>query len=166
LLNEMALTREIIVQVGTLLLASLGVLVAISNQRRQLNAQMFIELSKRFQELLRMFPTDAWLANRNPNQPLPPPSQAITDCTLLCFQLMADVYHVRRARYVSNAMYRGWEREMKHILQGRVFRREWEQLKVEFLHNEDFLRYINELIETEVKMVATAAPSDPLVDGF
>jgi hypothetical protein len=42
---------------------------------------MFIEVSGRFQELLRMFPTEAWLANRNSSQPLPPPSQQITDCT-------------------------------------------------------------------------------------
>jgi hypothetical protein len=28
---------------------------------------MFIEVSGRFQELLRMFPTEAWLANRNPS---------------------------------------------------------------------------------------------------
>jgi len=32
---------------------------------------MFVEFSKRFEDLLRLFPTEAWLANRNPAQPLP-----------------------------------------------------------------------------------------------
>jgi len=64
-------------QVGTLVLGSLGVWVALINQRRQLNAQMFIEVTGRFQELLRLFPTEAWLANRIPSQPLPPASPGI-----------------------------------------------------------------------------------------
>jgi hypothetical protein len=153
-------------QVGTLILGSLGIWVSMLNQRRQLNAQMFIEVSGRFQELLRMFPTEAWLANRNPRQPLPPPSQEITDCTLYCLQLIADVYHVRRARYISKRVWNAWEREIKHILEGPIFRREWEGLAIEFSHNEDFLRYINGLIAPKPKAIPVAAPSDPLVDGF
>jgi hypothetical protein len=153
-------------QVGTLILGSLGIWVSMLNQRRQLSAQMFIEVSGRFQELLRMFPTEAWLANRNPRQPLPPPSHEITDCTLYCLQLIADVYHVRRARYISKRVWNAWEREIKHILEGPIFRREWEGLAIEFSHNEDFLRYINGLIAPKPKAIPAAAPSDPLVDGF
>jgi hypothetical protein len=153
-------------QVGTLVLGSLGIWVSMLNQRRQLNAQMFIEVSGRFQELLRMFPTEAWLANRNPSQPLPPPSQEITDCTLYCLQLMADVYQVRRAGYISKRVWNAWEREIKHILEGPIFRREWEGLAIEFSHNEDFLRYINGLIAPKPKLIPAAAPSGPLVDGF
>src|SRR5580658_5346840 len=133
-------------QVGTLVLGSLGVWVALLNQQRQLNAQMFITISRRFQELLQLFPTEAWLANRNASQPLPPRSQEITDCTLYCLQLIADVYHLRQTGYISNRLWNAWEREIKHILEGRIFRREWESLKIEFSHHEDFLRYINALM--------------------
>ena len=146
----MTLSRDVFVQcsqMGTLLLGCLGIWVAMFNQRRQLNAQMFIEVSGRFQELLRMFPTEAWLANRNTSQPLPPPSPQITDCTLYCLQLIADVYHVRQGGYISKALWNAWEREIKHILDGRIFRREWEGLAVEFSHNEDFLHYINGLMQ-------------------
>jgi hypothetical protein len=94
-----------------------------------------------------MFPTEAWLANRNPSQPTPPRSQEITDCTLYCLQLIADVYHLRQGGYISNKLWYAWEREIKHILDGRIFRREWEWLEVEFSHNEDFLNYINDLIK-------------------
>jgi hypothetical protein len=165
----MPLSLEAVVQlsqVGTLILGSLGIWVSMLNQRRQLNAQMFIEVSGRFQELLRMFPTEAWLANRNPSRPLPPPSQEITDCTLYCLQLMADVYRVRRGRYISKSVWNAWEREMKHILEGRIFQREWGGLAIEFSHDDDFLRYMNSLMAPEAKLIATAAPSDPLVDGF
>jgi hypothetical protein len=69
-----------------------------------------------------------WLANRNPNQLLPPSSREITDCTLYCFLLIADVYHVRQGGYISKALWKAWEGEIRHILDGRIFRREWEGL--------------------------------------
>jgi hypothetical protein len=136
-------------QVGTLVLGSLGVWVAMFNQRRQLNAQMFIEISRRFQELLRMFPTDAWLANRKPAAPLPPPSREITDCTLYCIQLVADVYHLKQGGYISQRLWSAWEREIRHILEGPVFRREWETIAVEFSHNDKFQKYIDKLIRAK-----------------
>jgi hypothetical protein len=165
----MTLSRDVVVQfsqVGTLVLGSLGVWVAMFNQRRQLNAQMFIEISGRFQELLRMFPTEAWLANRNPNQPLPAPSQEITDCSLYCMQLIADVYHLRQGGYISKGLWNAWEREIKHTLEGRIFRREWEGLSVEFSHKGHFLQYINALVAPKVMRSAAPEASDPSTDGF
>jgi len=152
-------------QVGTLVLGSLGVWVAMFNQQRQLNAQMFVTISGRFQELLRLFPTEAWLANRNANQPLPPRSHEITDCTLYCLQLIADVYHLRKGGYISNKLWYAWEREIKHTLAGRIFRREWEWLEIEFSHNEDFLGYINELMKPNQLPSAAPEPYGPLTGG-
>jgi hypothetical protein len=159
-------------QVGTLVLGSLGVWVAMLNQRRQLNAQMFITITGRFQELLRLFPTEAWLANRNANQPLPPRNHDTTDCTLYCLQLIMDVYHLRQGRYISNKLWYAWEREIKHILEGRIFRREWEWLQIEFSHHDDFLKYINELMTPNPMASAgpptrrpASAPCDPSTGG-
>lgn len=131
-----------VIQVGTLLLGSLGIWVALLNQRRQLNAQMFIEVSARFQELLRLFPTEAWLANLNPSRPLPPSSQELRDCTLYCIQLVADVYHLHKGGYISKHLWVLWEREIKRALGGPVFRREWEGVAAEFAHDRDFTQYI------------------------
>ena len=133
-------------QTGTLVFGSLGIFVALRNQRRQLNVQMFIEFSGRFQELLRLFPTEAWLANRNPAQPLPPTSQELTDCTLYTMQFIADVYYLKSGGYVSKNLWRLWEREIKNTLTGPVFQREWEGVSVEFAHNRDFVDYINTLM--------------------
>jgi hypothetical protein len=134
-------------QLGTLTIGSLGIGVALVNQRRQLNAQMYIEYSGRFQELLRVFPTEAWLANRNPSRPIPPPSQEITDCTLYCIQFIADVYHLHKAGYISNELWTVWEIEIKRTLTGPVFQREWTGVAAEFDHNRDFSQYINKLMQ-------------------
>ena len=131
-----------VLQWGTLFVGGVGIGVALINQRRQLNAQMFIEFSKRFEELLRLFPTEAWLANRRPGQKLPPPSKEITECTLYCIQFVADVYHLHRAGYISNRLWRLWEREIKRTLKGPLFVREWSTVAVEFSHDKDFLDYM------------------------
>jgi hypothetical protein len=153
-------------QVGTLVLGSLGIWVAMINQRRQLNAQMFITITGRFQELLRLFPTEAWLANRTAGQPLPPRSHEITDCTLYCLQLIADVYHLRQTGYISSKLWNAWQREIKHILEGRIFQREWQWLEIEFSHNEEFLSYINALMRPKPTTNAAPEPCGPLADGF
>src|SRR3984885_12871729 len=136
-------------QVGTLVLGSLGIWIAMINQQRQLNAQMFITVTGRFQELLRLFPTEAWLANRNPSAPLPPPSPEITDCTLYCLQLIADVYHLRQGRYISKRLWSAWEREIRHTLEGPIFQREWKTVAVEFSHHGHFQRYLDALIRAK-----------------
>src|SRR5260370_28833224 len=127
-------------QTGTLILGGLYIWVALLNQRRQLNAQMFVEFSRRFQELLRLFPTEAWLANRNASQPLPPPSQELTDCTLYTVQLVADVYYLHKGGYISKNLWLLWEREIKPTLTGQVFQREWEGVAAEFGHNRGFVQ--------------------------
>ena len=132
-------------QLGTLLIGSLGIGVALRNQRRQLNAQMFIEFSRRFEDLLRLFPTEAWLANRNPMQPLPPPSQELTDCTLYCVQFIADVYYLRKTGYIPKSLWALWEREIARTLSGRVFEREWTKIRSEFSHDSEFLHFLSTL---------------------
>src|SRR5580700_7549758 len=138
-------------QVGTLVVASLGIFVALRNQHRQLNAQMFIEFSGRFQELLRLFPTEAWLANLNPSQPLPPSSQELTDCTLYCIQFIADAYHLHKGGFISKSIWTLWEREIKRTLRGPVFRREWAGVAAEFSHDANFLQYIYTLTHSELR---------------
>lgn len=128
---------------GTIAVGSLGIYVALRNQHRQLNAQMFIEFSGRFQELLRLFPTEAWLANRNPSKPMPAPGQELTDCTLYAMQFIADVYYLHKGGYVSKSMWRVWEREIRKTLTGPVFRREWQRVSAEFAHTQDFIDYID-----------------------
>ena len=129
-------------QLGAIIVGSIGIGVALINQKRQLNAQMFIEFSKRFEELLKLFPTEAWLANRRPNQELPPSSKEITECTLYCLQFVADVYHLHKEGYISNRLWRLWEREIKRTLKGPLFVREWSAVAAEFSHDKDFLDYM------------------------
>ncbi len=132
-------------QTGTVIVGSIGIVVALRNQNRQLNAQMSLEVSGRFQELLRLFPTDAWLANRNPSHSLPASTAQITECTLYAIQFIADVYHLHKGGYISRGLWKLWEREISSTLSGPVFQREWPGFCAEFDYSPDFVRYINSI---------------------
>jgi hypothetical protein len=128
---------------GTIVVGFIGIYVALRNQQRQLHAQMFIEMSGRFQELLRLFPSEAWLANRNPSQPMPTASQEITDCTLYALQFIADIYLLHEGGLIPDKLWDVWERAIRKTLSGRVFRREWPALAAEFEFTQNFVSYIN-----------------------
>jgi hypothetical protein len=132
--------------IGTLLIGSLGIFVALRNQRRQLNAQMFIEFSNRFQQLLRTFPKNAWLANHTASLPLPPSSPELTECAIYCIHFVADVYYLHRGGYVSAKLWRLWEREIKRTLTGPVFQRELAAVEIEFSQDSEFLAYLRSLM--------------------
>ena len=154
-----------LIQAGPMIIGTVGICVALVNQRRQLNAQMFVEFSGRFQQILRLFPTEAWLANRNPAQPLPPSTRELTDCTLYCIQFIADAYYLHKGAYISKPIWTIWEREIKRTLGGRVFVREWEKVAAEFSHDPQFVNYINTLMSCKRLGRPISALCDPSVDG-
>jgi len=133
-------------QTGAVVVGCFGIIVALRNQHRQLNAQMFVEFSGRFQELLREFPTEAWLANRNPSEPIPPSSQELTSCTLYTLQFIYDVNQLHKNGYIAKNLWTLWEREIKNTLNGRVFQREWDRVAAEFAHSREVVHYINAIV--------------------
>ena len=146
-------------QTGTVVVGCFGIFVALRNQHRQLNAQMFVEFSGRFKELLREFPTEAWLANRNPAEPIPPSSQELTSCTLYTIQFIYDVYHLHKNSYIAKNLWTLWEQEIKNTLKGRVFQREWEKVAAEFAHSPEFVQYINAIMRCKPSPSAASAGS-------
>jgi len=106
-----------------------------------------MEFSRRFQDLLRLFPTEAWLANLTPSQPLPPPSQELTDCTLYAMQFIADVYHLHRGGYIARSLWKLWELQITRTMSGRVFQREWERIASEFAYSPHFVEYMDGIMQ-------------------
>ena len=133
---------------GTIAIGAVGILVALRNQHRQLNAQMYVEFSGRFQQLLRSFPTEALLANADPSHPMPAPSREVTEYTLYAFQFASDIYYLHQCGYLSANLWKLWDRAIKKTLSGRVFRREWETLSADFIYSPHFVEYINTTMDS------------------
>ena len=135
-----------IAQFSTLLIGALGVGVALRSHRRQINAQMFIEFSARFQSVLRTLPPEAWLQGTNGHRPLPPPSEELTKTSLQWFHLVASLFHLRREKYISNDLWRPSQLGLKRILGNPLLQREWFAIEATFEHYPEFCSYIRAMI--------------------
>jgi hypothetical protein len=133
-------------QFSTILVGFLGVVVALRSHRRQMNAQMFIEFSARFESVLRALPAQAWITNGDANERIPPPSEDLTKCALQCFHFLADLYHLHEEGYVSQDLWRPWQLGIKRTLQSPLLQREWFAVEEAFSHHPEYCRYIRGLI--------------------
>jgi len=134
-------------QIGTILIGCLGIVVALRSHRRQLNAQMFIEFSSRFHNVLRAMPTQAWTASTELCPSMPAPDENLTKTCLQCFHIMADLYYLHKGGYISPDLWRPWQRGIKRVMQGPLLKREWLAVEPAFTHNPEFCRYVAGLID-------------------
>ena len=119
--------------------------MAVRSHRRQLNAQMFIEFSARFQDVIRGMPSCVW---RKPDgEPPPPPSEELTKCSMRAFHVLADLYHLHKGGYISPDLWKPWHQGIRRTLQNPILQREWIAVEEAFAHVPDYCRYIHRVIE-------------------
>jgi len=128
-------------QLSTILVGSLGIAVAMRSHRRQMNAQMFIEFSARFQSVLRAMPTEAWTGDDG-RRALPPPSEEMTRLSLQWFHLIGILYHLHKTGYISRDLWRPSQLGIKRMLEHPLFQREWLAVEPAFSHLPEYCRYI------------------------
>lgn len=88
----MHVTLGLIVQIatlGTLVTGLVSLVVWARIYRRQVNAQIVIEITARYAATFQSFPAQPWLAQLDPDQPLP-------SCGVYCARF--SVFHDRRFR--------------------------------------------------------------------
>ena len=143
------MTAEVLVQLaqfGATVIGCLGVAVAMRSHRRQMNAQMFLEFSARFQALLRGMPSHVW---RKPaaDEAMPPPSEELTKNCLHAFHVLADLYHLHKGGYISHELWRPWSLGIRRTLQNPILQREWLAVRELFSHTPAFCRFVHSVIE-------------------
>ena len=132
-------------QLGTILIGLMGVAVTLRSHRRQMHAQMFIEFSSRLHDILRALPTQTWTAHGS-DEELPPRSDELTKSSLQCFHIIADLFHLHKAGYISEDLWKPWQRGIQRSVQGPVLRREWLVLEALFDHQPELCRYMRRLM--------------------
>ena len=133
-------------QLSTIVVGFMGVAVTLRSHRRQMHAQMFIEFSSRFHDVLHNLPAATWAANQIVDGPVPPRSDELTKASLQCFHIIASLYHLHRGGYVSKELWNPWQRGIRRALQGPVLSREWHAVESAFDHQPDLCRYIRRMI--------------------
>jgi hypothetical protein len=123
------------VQAGTLLSIAFGVVAffwGVKSYNRQMNAQVFIEYSKRFDVIMQSFPPSAWAARLKSDEAVPEGSHEIRSNALRYLNLCSEEYFLCKSGDLSKHIWGIWEAELKRTLRTPLFRREWQELFSEF----------------------------------
>ena len=135
-----------IVQLGTILIGFLGVALAIRRDRRQMHAQMYLEFSSRFHHILRALPMQIWAEHASNGGPLPPRNEELTRCSLQCFHIVSDLFHLHQGGYITPALWRQWQRAIRRAMQRPLLRREWLAVEANFDHDPELCHYMRRLV--------------------
>src|SRR5436190_21365241 len=106
----MHITLQSVLQALTLISLIVGFLKVfntINNYRRQMNVQILMKYTERYEHILDKFPEDA-LAARFDARVLPPQSPQLRLCVLKYLNLCAEEYYLTRRGYLSESLWRIW----------------------------------------------------------
>ncbi len=113
--------------------------------RRKTNTQVFLEFTRRYDEVMRSFPVDARRARLHSGGEPPAVSDEISDAALRYLNLCSEEFYLWKRRYLSGDIWRIWESELKRTLASPLYRREWTRLRDEFSSFPEFAAYVEEV---------------------
>ena len=140
------MTSEQVLAYATLLLVgvtAVSVVVGVLLYRRQWNAQIFLEYTKRYAEVMNMFPPEARKARLDLFANPPDQSDELSLAVLRYLNLCSEEFYLCKKKYLSNHVWRIWEAELKRTLCSPLLIREWTELRKEFRSYPEFLEYVN-----------------------
>ncbi len=138
---------ETIITVITILsvLIALATLISgVSAYKNQMNAQLFLEFTKRFEEVMQSFPKNAWSARLDIDGVIPPKSKGLSLSALRYLNLCSEEYYLYKKHWLNKDIWKIWEGELIRTLQTPLFIREWKILSGEFEAYPAFIKYVNE----------------------
>jgi len=145
----MHVTFESIVQyatLGTLLSGLVSLVVWARIYRRQVNTQIFIEISARYAKL-RSFPTGLW-ARPDPGQPLPERNEDFTAFVLQYLTMLVFAHVLHERRYLANDLWTILRAEHQRTGADPLFEPEWNLVKKQFEMYPNFIVYVDYLLPT------------------
>jgi hypothetical protein len=135
--------------------ASVGFVVAmLQTYKGQMNAQVFVDLNARYDDVLQSFPQSAWDARFSLDRVLPPESAELTLAVLRYLNLSSEEYYLYKRGILRRDVWSIWEGEIVRTLRSPLLRREWATLASEFVSYPEFARY--------VEQVQRAAPNEKI----
>ncbi|MGI4827274.1 MAG: hypothetical protein ACRYFU_03650 [Janthinobacterium lividum] len=123
----------------SLIVATLSVGFAIFSHWRQVNASVYLDLTKQLHDLYKRIPS------KNSGKERPAIDSQAAETLLLDFlHLMKAAFTLSKSGYFSGRLWRALQNDAKKGLRLPVFRAEWPRLKNEFLHDPAFIAFVDE----------------------
>ena len=145
----MSVTLEFIVQyatLGTLLSGLVSLVVWARIYSRQVNTQIFIEISARYAKL-RSSPAGLW-ARPDSGQPLPERNGEFTAYVLQYLSMLVLAHILHERRYLANDLWTILQAEHQRTAADPLSEREWNLVKKQFEMHPNFIAYVDSLLPT------------------
>lgn len=136
---------DTILQIATLISVLLGIgafFFGVHTYRRQMNAQVFLEYTGRYEEIMKSFPKNAWSARFNSDEALPESTEELTMCALRYLNLCSEEFYLCENKYLSKEVWEIWEKELVRTLRTPLYRQEWIKLAEEFDAYPEFQSFV------------------------
>ena len=129
---------ELIASLGT----AAGLVAAIWVYKRQANAQVFLEYTRRYDEVMRQLPSHARIARTKSASELPEQTEELTYRVLDYLNLCSEEFYLWKTGYLSDRIWSIWEAELRRTLATPLLKREWQSLRNEFISYPEFQSYV------------------------
>ena len=114
----------------------------VTSYQNQMNAQLFLEFTRRFEEVMQSFPKNAWAARVNSEESLPEESEELSLSVLRYLNLCGEEYYLYRKGWLDRRMWALWKDELNRTMRTPLFVREWKKLSKEFDTHPEFKKYV------------------------
>jgi hypothetical protein len=135
----------------------LSLAFTVRSVRRQINAEILMKYTKRYEHILDKFPQDALFA-RFDSRSLPPQSAQLTLCLLKYLNLCSEEFYLWKNGYLAKSVWAAWEGDLKRMIASPMLQRSWPLLRAEYLSHPDFIKYV-ERIQAQHRSSRAAATS-------
>lgn len=143
------------VQAAVLAVTSLGILVALYSNNRQMNllekqmkASFFADYTRRFHDIMQEFPPDI-ASETFSYESLPEAErQEVLKNMKLYFDLCSEEYDLWENDMLEERVWRKWEAGISYSFSKKAYREAWEVCKQNSYYYEDFYNWVeNDLLE-------------------
>ena len=144
------MSLEFVIKIAPLLSIIVGLIAfvfGLYNYNKQMNAQVFFQYAKRYDEIMNSFPKSAKLARIKSREALPKPNGELTICVLRYFNLCSEEFYLYKSDYLSKKVWDVWADEMIRTWRTPLFRREWKKIAHEFDAYPKFKVFVNNSLE-------------------
>ncbi|HEX8072196.1 MAG TPA: hypothetical protein VF546_19780 [Pyrinomonadaceae bacterium] len=135
LLNLLAQAATLV----SVVIGIVGVWLGVRIYRRQINAQIFMAYAERYERIMESFPD--FHLRFDINNP-PPESDQLRLCVLKYLNLSSEEYYMWRSKYLDDEVWKIWEHELKRMLQSKLIKDAWQDLRKEFESYPAFLDFV------------------------
>ena len=111
-----------------------------------MNAQIVIELSARYASMFQSLPAQLWVAQLNPDKPLPERRSEFGIAAVQYAAIVLFTYHFHDRQYLADDLWAILQAEHQRTVANPWFVREWNLVKSQFGMYPNFIGYMERLL--------------------